>query len=254
MPHGTHTESLLIDGRWYECEAKYQQGKLVWRTPLPVAASSNASDFLAVQIQRKKLFFGIESQRNFNVIFQGDRHWYIGETEDGEIEGLGIESVEMEDGTCELYAGQFCQGVRRGHGIILRGVGDFYVGHFDDGLPHGAGFDLSHDRYYAGEMQVSAICMLPASEMCSEPAYTTVWPAARIWRYVDERWHQQRRYFSGSLLVIYLHLVEFLVLISREKSGRRSARASIAQSARVGSVDEVRQEGGPQQVCMGAEW
>jgi hypothetical protein len=170
MPHGTLTESLLIDGRWYECEAKYQQGKLVWRTPLPVAASSNAGDFLAVQIQRKKLFFGIESQRNFNVVFQGDRRWYIGETEDGEIEGLGIESVEREDGTCELYAGQFCQGVRRGHGIVLRGVGDFYVGDFDDGLPHGAGFDLSHDRYYAGEMQVSAICMLPASKVSSESA------------------------------------------------------------------------------------
>jgi len=69
---------------------------------------------------------------------------------------LGIESVELEDGTCELYAGRFCDGARHGHGVVLRGAGDFYVGGFEDGLPHGVGFDLSQDMYYTGEMQVSA--------------------------------------------------------------------------------------------------
>jgi hypothetical protein len=74
---------------------------------------------------------------------------------EGKADGLGIESVELEDGTCELYAGRFCDGARHGHGIVLRGVGDFYVGSFEDGLPHGIGFDLSQDMYYAGEMQVN---------------------------------------------------------------------------------------------------
>lgn len=158
MPHGTVSESVLLDGRWHECEAKYQHGKLVWRTPAPLASSEIASEFVVVQSQRKKLFAGVEPQRNVSVVILGDRRRYIGETENGKIEGLGIESVEKADGTCELYAGQFSQGVRRGHGILLRGVGDFYVGVFDDGLPHGAGFDLSHDKYYAGEMQVAVAC------------------------------------------------------------------------------------------------
>lgn len=154
VPHGKLTESVLIDERWYECEARYRHGKIVWRTPLPIAASKNASNFHAVQAERKKLFVGVESLREIKVLVLSEMHRYIGETEDGEIQGLGVESVEMEDGTCELYAGQFCDGVRQGHGIVMRGVGDFYVGMFQDGLPHGTGFDLSHSRYYAGEMQV----------------------------------------------------------------------------------------------------
>ena len=76
---------------------------------------------------------------------------------EGKADGLGIESVELEDGTVEkLYAGRFCDGVRHGYGVVLRGVGDFFVGSFEDGLQHGVGFDLSQDTYYVGEMQVSA--------------------------------------------------------------------------------------------------
>ena len=46
---------------------------------------------------------------------------------EGKADGLGIESVELEDGTVEkLYAGRFCDGVRHGYGVVLRGVGDFF--------------------------------------------------------------------------------------------------------------------------------
>ena len=174
MPHGLFTESVLLEGSWYECQSQYLRGKLLWRKPRPEQVLDNEPGILAKHVHQKKLsyvrgncsheegkfeFFDCIPQRSVRVINLGENRRYIGEVhigeEKGKIDGLGIESFEMDDGTCELYAGRFCDGVRQGHGILLRGPGDFYTGSFQDGKPHGIGFDLTLESYYAGEMQVS---------------------------------------------------------------------------------------------------
>jgi hypothetical protein len=154
--HGPCTEAVLVEGTWYECDSRYRNGKLLWRRLVDNKKAGNPSDVLAREEQRKKLFFGHPPTVSILCVKLGEDRTYIGQTVEGKADGLGIESVELEDGTCELYAGRFCDGARHGYGVVLRGVGDFYIGSFEDGLPHGVGFDLSQDMYYAGEMQVSA--------------------------------------------------------------------------------------------------
>jgi hypothetical protein len=154
VPHGTFAESVLLEGSWHECQSGYHHGKLLWRTSVHKDVKGTPSDILAAETKKRKIVFGNKPHHNFKVVDIGENRRYMGETSEGKIEGLGIESVDMEDGSCELYAGRFCDGLRHGHGVILRGMGDFYVGSFEDGLPHGVGFDLSQETYYVGEMQV----------------------------------------------------------------------------------------------------
>ena len=155
--HGPCTEAVLLDGAWQKCNSRYRHGALLWRSPiLDNKKSGNPSELFLAEEQRKKLAFGHPPTISIQCVTLGEHRTYIGQTVEGKADGLGIESVELEDGTVELYAGRFCDGVRHGYGVVLRGVGDFFVGSFEDGLQHGVGFDLSQDTYYVGEMQVSA--------------------------------------------------------------------------------------------------
>lgn len=167
VPHGHCTESVLLEGVWHECRAQYWHGNPVWRRVVgPANIKGSAAQVVAAHASRLKLEHGSQPQSTVEAVLVEGHRTYIGETIKSKIEGLGIESVEIEDGTCELYAGRFCNGVRQGHGVILRAVGDFYIGSFENGQPHGIGFDLSRDMYYAGEMQVSA-CHLETSAQLS---------------------------------------------------------------------------------------
>ena len=175
--HGVCSESVLLerDGAWHECRSRYHQGRLLWREPVVKASTcieatsprdsfEDSEEMLVRQnaeqnlisdamFAEAKLTYGRVPVLSIEVISFDDNCWYLGETIDGGIDGLGIESVEREDGSSHLYVGRFCDGVRHGHGLLIRGIGNFYLGSFQHGAPHGIGFDLSHDMYYMGEVQ-----------------------------------------------------------------------------------------------------
>ena len=125
--HGPCTEAVLLDGAWQKCNSRYRHGALLWRSPiLDNKKSGNPSELFLAEEQRKKLAFGHPPTISIQCVTLGEHRTYIGQTVEGKADGLGIESVELEDGTVELYAGRFCDGVRHGYGVVLRGVGDVF--------------------------------------------------------------------------------------------------------------------------------
>jgi hypothetical protein len=172
---GPCTESVCVNGVWSAFKAHYSNGTILSRWPATgrnlvresVRPPSRGSDASHAQGGEESGKSELETMRDgaaqqeaniavtqVQVMAVGPGHWYLGQTRDGRMDGLGVESVELEDGRVELYAGGFCAGVRQGHGVLLRALGHMFVGSFENGDPEGLGFDLVSDVFYFGEMKV----------------------------------------------------------------------------------------------------
>ena len=143
VPHG---KGILTSANGDKCEGNFVRGEKHGGGKLTTLGGS--SGYLGGFHKGKRSGQGVEF-----TVHDGYGTWkYQGEFEDDKPHGLGTETWDMtdEEFTDSVYVGEFMDGVKVGHGELVRGDGTKFVGEFrDDEEWEGKVYDEQGNLWYS---------------------------------------------------------------------------------------------------------